>query len=103
MSKFLAAALCLAATTFYCEAQSEKPVRQFNHYVGIQANELLKQLLNFSDNNTAVDNPYFLVYSINHNATGWGAHIGIGYDYNKVSDVNAPVGRESKVNNFFFR
>lgn len=104
MFKFFVAALVAACTSFYCEAQNETPLtKKYNHYVGFQANELLRQLLNLSDNDNAVDNPYIVTYSIESIRSRLGLHIGFGYTYNRVSHKDAPVSSETKVNDLFYR
>lgn len=104
MFKFLMVAACSAVLSLNCFAQSDTMhEKKFNHYVGFQANLLLKQLFNFSNTNTVINNPYLLVYSIAFADCGWGAHAGIGYTYKKTLDKGAPVGRESKTNDFFYR
>ena len=46
--------------------------KHFNHYVGVQVNGLIRQVLNFSNTTpTAPLNPYLLIYSLNHKS-GWG-------------------------------
>ena len=84
-------------------AQQDSSYRKANHYIGVQANQLIKQLFNLSNNNAVVNNPYLLVYSVNSVRNGWGANIGFGYTFNEVTDGDAFNTRETKVNNFFFR
>jgi len=76
--------------------------RKANHYLGIQANQLLRQILNFG-NSTSIDNPYLFVYSINSIETGFGMNIGMGYTFNESKDGDAFNTRKTTINNLAFR
>lgn len=92
--------------THFCysqeEARPEVPVRKTSHYVGVQVNELLRQLVNFGGSTTAVNNPYLIAYSFNSAKSGWGGNAGLGYTYNEIVDQNFPP-RKTKTNDFFLR
>jgi len=104
MVRFFCAAVCFTVITFHCNAQSDlPPAKKFNHYVGIQANELLRQLFNFSNTNTTIVNPFTVVYSISPTNSKWGGHAGFGYTYSWIEDKSNSVGRVSKVNDVTFR
>jgi hypothetical protein len=97
----------LAFTSFfvtdsYSQIDSAKEKR-FNHYAGFQANLLIKQIINLNNNNTAINNPYLFTYAINHVKTGYGLHVGFGYDYNRVVTNNTQASRETKVDKLFYR
>lgn len=89
-------------TDSYSQIDSPKEKR-FNHYVGFQANALIKQLINLNTNNTAIGNPYLFTYTISQIKTGYGAHFGLGYDYNRIVTNNTQASRETKVNKLFYR
>lgn len=74
-----------------------------NHYVGVQANQLIRQIFNFSGTASAVSNPYLLIYSVNSVQTKWGANFGLGYTFNEFKDGDAFNQRSTKINDFFFR
>lgn len=94
------------AATTTAEAGTQK---HFNHYIGVQVNGLIRQVLNFSNTTpTAPANPYLLIYSVNHKS-GWGLRAGIGYQKTaswandgitetdtKINDINARVGIERR-------
>jgi hypothetical protein len=85
-------------------AQQDSTHRKTNHYVGVQANQLIKQLFNLSNSSSAaVNNPYLIVYSFNSIQTGWGMNFGLGYTFNEFKDGDAFSRRETKINNYFFR
>ena len=104
MHKFLIATICLAVSAIHCSAQDDSSyVKKYNHYAGFQANELFRQILNLSNNNSVVSNPYLLVYSVSTASSGWGAHVGLGYVYKKILDKQTPLSRETKVNDLSYR
>lgn len=73
------------------------------HYVGVQINQLIRQILNFSSSSTAVNNPYLITYAVNSRLTGWGANFGLGYTYNEFNDGDVFLERNTKINDLFFR
>jgi hypothetical protein len=74
-----------------------------DHYIGIQANQLLRQLFNLSNNSSAVVNPYLINYSLNSIRTGWGLNAGIGYTVNSSDVTQGNVTTDAKINSFSFR
>jgi hypothetical protein len=65
-----------------CFAQSDTTGKKlFDHYIGVQANQLFRQILNLSNSSTAIDNPYLLTYRLIHNKTGFGINAGGGITY----------------------
>ena len=56
------------------------------HYVGIQVNELLRQLLNFGGTSNSVGNPYLITYAVNSTKNGVGFNFGLGYTYSSTSN-----------------
>ena len=84
-------------------AQEEEPVKKSNQFIGFQANQLIRQILNFGNTGSAVNNPYALTFSANSIGTGRGINIGIGYSFNQSNDGDAFTHREIKVDDFFFR
>src|SRR5688572_8606711 len=94
------------ALSFFCvtaqaQAQPEKE-KKYDFYAGVQANLLIKEILNLSDNEV-IDNPYLLIFSAHSIKTGWGLNAGIGYTYNRVKDVNSPADHVSDINELFLR
>jgi hypothetical protein len=78
-------------------------LRTSSHYLGVQANQLIKQILNFSNSNPVVDNPYLLTYSVNSKRTGAGFSSGLGYSVNEFSDGDQTNKRTTKINNLALR
>ena len=73
------------------------------HYVGVQANQLIRQLFSLSNASSAINNPYLLTYSINSASTGSGVNFGLGYTFNESTDGDAFNERKNKISDFFFR
>jgi hypothetical protein len=68
--------------------------KRFKHFVGLQANALFRQILNFSGANTPVNNPYLLTYSVVTPKKGWGIDAGLGYTYNKTFETDGNVKKK---------
>lgn len=68
--------------------------KKFSHFVGVQINPLLRQLLTIgSVPNTG--NPFLLNYSMNNNRTKWGVHAGIGFSFNQIKDNDNITDRKT--------
>ena len=104
MKKFLLPLLLLcSASSLMVRAQEQPPTETKSNtkYFGIQANQLVRQLLSIG-NTTAATTPYMLTYSVN-NANGVGWALGLGYRYARFSDGDAITPREVTESDFFFR
>jgi len=77
--------------------------RKTNQYVGLQANQLIKNLLNFSGTTTATTNPYLLVYSLNSKSTGVGFATGLGFSSIQTKSTDNFTTVTSKTNDFAWR
>ena len=80
-----------------------------SHYIGLQVNELFRQLLNFSGSTSSLINPYTLTYTYN-NTAGKGISLGVGYFTSKIvkegivndttnihNTINFRVGYDKKI------
>src|SRR5262245_49580027 len=94
---------CLLLTINYSHAQVDQSSKILNHEVGFQANQLIHQFLNFSDDDVFVSNPYLLTYSVFGNKCKWGIQLGGGYFYNRMEDKYTAANHESKFNDFAYR
>ena len=74
-----------------------------NHYVGVQANQLLKQLINLNGSSAPVNNPYLLTYGIFSSEINWGVELGLGLNYFHTTDNLSPSDHETKLNQMFYR
>lgn len=85
-------------------AQDETvPEKKSSHYVGLQMNQLVRQIFNFSGSNSSVNNPYLLTWAVNSNNGGFGFAAGFGYTFNEINDGDQFVDRKTTNNDLFFR
>jgi hypothetical protein len=72
------------------------------YYIGLQANQLLRQLLGSAGGG---DNPFTLTYSFNSVATGRGMSFGLGFSTRKMEDKDKAINltRTTKSNDLAFR
>jgi opacity protein-like surface antigen len=96
------ASLALACLCAAASAQTITPAQPKVRYVGLQANQLLRQLFSFG-NSTAVNNPYLLTFSVNRDSVGPGLNLGIGYTFDEVKTGDAVFERVTKLNTLAFR
>lgn len=82
---------------------SEPRPKKAYQYVGVQANQLLRQLFNFGGSTPAIVNPYLITYAVNSSGNGVGLNVGFGYNYNKFSSGDAITPRESTISTFAMR
>lgn len=88
---------------------SERAEKKSYHYIGLQANQLIRQILSFGGNSSPVTNPYLLTYSVNAKKNGLGLATGLGYSsiqtktndvfnntISKVDDISFRIGMEKK-------
>jgi hypothetical protein len=87
------------------QVASAKPKRLSSHYVGIQANQLVKQLLNLGGSTSAINNPYLITYSVNSNATGVGLNLSAGYTMDESLSLSGDGVNQihTTLKEFFFR
>lgn len=85
-----------------CYCQDSTSRKSVNHYVGIQVNQLLRQLVNLGST-SVVTNPYAVVWSANNKVTRWGFAAGLGYTYNQVKTGDPISQTSSTINNFHLR
>lgn len=97
----LIAGFCIFISSTLLHAQDVEDKR-FNHYVGVQANPLLRQILSIG-NTPNVTNPYLLNYSLNSTKSGWGFHVGLGVDYAMILDNDGISDRKTELTNISSR
>ncbi len=98
---FLMSLLCISLCTAW--AQDAEKTKRFDHYLGLQANELMRQLINLNSNNQPVNNPYLFEYSVFLNKYNTGIHAGFGIQYQDIKDKLSPNVPQSKISNTFMR
>ena len=84
-------------------AQHGKKSKVFNHYIGLQANQLFKQFLNLDAANTVVKNPYLLTYTVSYSRLHLGIQGGFGYTYDLSKDKLSPTALQTTLNNVSYR
>ena len=78
-------------------------LKRSNHYVGVQANQLTRQIFNFGGSTGAVNNPYLITYAVNSIRSGWGLNVGLGYTHEEVRNEDPFNPLETTINDFFLR
>jgi hypothetical protein len=79
------------------------PLKRSNHYIGVQANQLARQLLNFGGSAGTINNPYLITYAVNSVRSGWGFNAGLGYTHLEQKNANPFNPLETTINDFFLR
>jgi len=74
------------STNVRAQADSNR-VHTFDHFISLQGNELLRQIVSFDDS-PDVRNPYLFKYTLRHNNTGFVFNAGFGFSDSKVTDEN---------------
>ncbi|RYD58953.1 MAG: hypothetical protein EOP56_01615 [Sphingobacteriales bacterium] len=102
--KKIALSLALFATgTHFAYAQddiAEQPkTKRFEHQVGVQMNELIRQVFNFNSAPAAINNPFLVTYSINLAKSGWGLRTGIGYNRSTTGNDDGVTKQDNDNNN----
>lgn len=68
------------------DATIEPKTKLFDHKIGVQMNELVRQVFNFNNSSSQTDNPYLLIYSLNFAKSGWGIRLGAGPRFISFND-----------------
>src|SRR6187431_2493251 len=103
VKRLLLAVLMMTASASYAQTpDSTIRTKRYTHQVGVQVNEIFKQIFNF--NGTAVNtNPYLFTYSINSVRSGWGLRVGVGYNYQKITTDDGITKKMSELNDLQLR
>jgi len=96
------AALLLFSTVKADESDSLK-IKKTDQYVGVQVNQLIRQLIDLNNSNNILTNPYLLNYGIYSAKSNWGIEVGFGFNYQKVKDNISSTNQETEFNNSFYR
>ena len=90
-------------TVVACAQDSLTAQRRSNHYVGVQANQLMRQIINFGGSTGSVNNPYLITYAVNSRTSGWGLNVGLGYTHEKIRNEDPFNPLETTIDDLFFR
>lgn len=96
--------------TTYAQDNSEQAImpappkeKMFEHQVGVQMNQLIRQIFNFSNTATTNNNPFLLTYTLTHAKTGIGLRLGAGYEQRSFVDDDGVSSRDGKITDMNFR
>ena len=103
MKKFIFTFGLLCLSTFCFSQVDSIKTRKYTRYLGVQANQLIRQILNFTNSSSSIDNPYLIIYAANSNKTGVGFTAGLGFQVNQTTDGDPSNKRETKINNLSAR
>jgi hypothetical protein len=98
----------LLAALFFCgiagaRSQDAAPPKKFDHWAGLQVNELVRQLVNLNADDDLVDNPYLVKYAVFADRCRWGLQAGFGFRYDNFEDKLSPTGQASRIYDVFYR
>ena len=100
MKKMLLTLLIGASFTSYSQEEAE-PNRVEGHFLSLQVNELVRQVLSLGNTNLP-DNPYFFNYRY-IGATGDGLNVGFALTLDNISNANEFSDISTDISNFSFR
>jgi hypothetical protein len=79
--------------------QASTSVKKYNYYLGVQANELFRQLLPIgSSNNTSLLDPYLLTFQMHSKRTNWGLRTAANYTLKNFVDEDAANKKVTNIN-----
>jgi len=93
----------MACLSLQAYGQLDSTSNKAIHFVGLQANQLIRQLLNFGNNSAVITNPYLVNYSFVDNQSRHGMNVGLGYTFDQTKTGDATNDRETNINALFFR
>ncbi len=97
---FVAGVLCVFHSAAIAQDEMAEPkTKKINHYVGVQVNELVRQVFNFNGSSNNLNNPYLVMYSLNLAKSGWGVRLGFGPEFNTFKDDDGITIREINIIN----
>lgn len=96
--------LCFAVFTSSAQKMNDSSEsKKMLHFVGVQANLLVRQVFNFGNANNPINSPYLLTYSIIDRKSKWGLDVGLGYTLNSTFENDGNTKKENKINDLYFR
>ncbi|MEQ9402391.1 MAG: hypothetical protein RIM99_02295 [Cyclobacteriaceae bacterium] len=101
MTKIISIAMICLVAGFKVQSQVSDNSDFQGSYLGLQGNELLRQLLNFGDAGIP-DNPYFFNYTY-VSSTGDGLNVGFALSADEFNQLNGFNNVETEIENFSFR
>lgn len=98
LSALTVAMSCAHAVNAQTEPTIAPREKIFEHHIGVQVNELVKQVFNFNNTSASVKNPYLLTYNINFKKSGWGLRIGAGYNKQQFNTDDGITKKSTDIN-----
>ena len=97
------ASILLMGVVLTCHSQDQKEERSDleGHYLSLQVNELVRQVLSLGNTNIP-DNPYFFNYTYT-GPTGSGVNVGLAYSLDNITNVDEFNDISTDISNFSFR
>ena len=92
-----------AQTDSTLHSDSSVHQKKIDQYVGVQINELIRQVLNFSNTNNTITNPYLLTYSLHFKKPNIGIRLGVGYKYTSSTTDDGVTKTTSNLNDLSLR
>jgi hypothetical protein len=101
---FIAGLLFCFTLPLHAQETTNSDNKLFEHSIGLQVNQLIRQVLNFSNSTSNTNtNPYLINYSIRSLKTNWGLRLGFGYNYNATTSDDGITKSDNKINDLQFR
>jgi len=88
--------LAIAPAVLHAQEEAFKP-KKLEHQVGVQVNELIRQVFNFNNTGNTNNNPYLITYSLNLAKSGWGLRAGGGYTLRNIASDNGVNATETNI------
>jgi hypothetical protein len=97
------AIIVMACLSFSGFSQTDSTNKAFDHYFSLQANQLIRQVFNFSNNSTGINVPYLANYSMVSTRSMIGFNVGLGYTFDQFKNDDPDNERKTDINDLFFR
>lgn len=83
MNKTITLTILLLGAAFLSLGQVDtgRKVRHFDQVIGVQINELTKQVFSINNSNSVNTNPFLITYDLTERDTHWGLRAGLGFTY----------------------
>ncbi|MCD6012743.1 MAG: hypothetical protein K0Q79_2605 [Flavipsychrobacter sp.] len=87
----LCSMILLAAHACFAQDTVAKRQRMHDHFIGVQLNELVRQVISEDITGNLKPNPYLLTYAENSRRSDFGIRAGLGGQFHKLKNKSAPA------------
>lgn len=96
---------CVASAFAQSDATApQKKEKMFDHYFGVQLNDLLRQIISFNNSTAAANNnPFLFTYNLNSRKSGWGIRAGVGATISSSTTNDNVTKRTTDIKDLQFR